>query len=135
VRAQACLAFGGLVILLLAGSGCGSRSRPRLPGPTPPPVTHRLEGLASWYGRDFHGKPTASGEIFDMYEFTAAHPTLPFGTVVRVKNLRNDRTVVVRINDRGPFRSGRIIDLSYAAAVRLDMIGDGVVPVRVTPLK
>jgi rare lipoprotein A len=91
--------------------------------------------MASWYGQDFHGKPTASGEIYDMYEFTAAHPTFPFGTVVRVENLRNGRTVVVRINDRGPFRSGRIIDLSYAAAVRLDMIRDGVVPVRIEPLK
>ncbi|MBN2432255.1 MAG: septal ring lytic transglycosylase RlpA family protein [Acidobacteria bacterium] len=123
-----------MVILLLLGSGCGRRSRPRLPDPDPPPVSHLLEGLASWYGRDFHGKPTASGEIFDMYKFTAAHQTLPFGTVVRVQNLLSSRTVVVRINDRGPFRSDRIIDLSYAAAVRLDMIRDGVIPVRITLL-
>ncbi len=74
------------------------------------------EGLAVWYGPGFHGRKTASGEIFDMHALTAAHPTLPFGTRVRVTNLRNGRSVVVRINDRGPFGRRYIIDLSYAAA-------------------
>lgn len=88
-------------------------------------------GLASYYGSDFHGKPTASGEIFDMYDLTAAHNTLPLGTRVRVTNMRNGKEVVVRINDRGPFVEGRIIDLSYGAADELDMIGPGIIPVRI----
>ncbi len=80
------------------------------------------EGIASWYGPKFHGRRTASGEIFDMYKLTAAHPWLPFGTVVRVTNLENGLSVVVRINDRGPFVKGRIIDLSYAAAKKIRML-------------
>ena len=79
-------------------------------------------GLASWYGARFHGKPTASGEKYDMHEFTAAHPTLPFGTIVRVRSLVNGRTVDVRINDRGPFIKRRVIDLSRAAAQKLGLI-------------
>ena len=88
-------------------------------------------GQASWYGQKYHNRTTASGEIFDMGKLTAAHRTLPFNTVVRVENLKNGRTVDVRINDRGPFVSGRIIDLSRKAAEKLDMISDGVVPVRI----
>jgi len=83
------------------------------------------KGEASWYGRAFHGKLTASGERFNMNELTAAHRTLPFGTLLEVKNLDNDRTVKVRVNDRGPYRGARILDLSYAAARRLDMLGAG----------
>src|SRR5207237_8488018 len=83
------------------------------------------EGLASWYGLAFQGRRTASGERFDMNAFTAAHPSLPFGTRVLVRNPRNDRFVVVRINDRGPFVPGRIIDLSHAAARALGMLGFG----------
>jgi rare lipoprotein A len=83
------------------------------------------EGLASWYGLAFQGRRTASGERFDMNAFTAAHPTLPFGTRVLVRNPRNDRAVVVRINDRGPFVPGRIIDLSHAAARALGMLSFG----------
>ncbi len=96
------------------------------------PVGWKQRGLASWYGPKFHGKRTASGEIFNMYSMTAAHRTLPLGTYVRVKNLKNGRTVIVKINDRGPFVKGRIIDLSYEAARRLGMIKDGVVPVEIT---
>ena len=87
-------------------------------------------GTASWYGSYFHGKETASGEPFDMYDLTAAHPTLPLGTYVRVTNLRNRRAVVVRINDRGPVVEGRIIDLSYEAAQVLDLTNRGIQQVR-----
>jgi len=88
-----------------------------------------LKGLASWYGEEFHGRPTASGERYNMYAMTAAHRTLPFGTRVRVTNLNNGRQVVVRINDRGPWIRGRIIDLSYEGARQLRMVEAGVVPV------
>ncbi len=83
------------------------------------------EGIASWYGPSFHGKPSASGEPYDMWAFTAAHRTLPFDTVVQVSRKDIGKTVTVRINDRGPFIDGRIIDLSYAAARELRMIGEG----------
>lgn len=86
-------------------------------------------GLASWYGPGFDGRPAASGETFDMYALTAAHRWLPFDTVVEVRNRDNGRRVTVRINDRGPFVRGRIIDLSYSAARQLGMIGVGVAPV------
>jgi rare lipoprotein A len=92
-------------------------------------------GLASWYGGDFNGKKTANGEIFNTNEHTAAHNTLPFDTVVKVTNLYNLKTTVVRINDRGPFRKGRIIDLSKAAAADLDMLDSGVIPVRIEIVK
>jgi len=91
--------------------------------------TFRQEGIASWYGNEFAGKPTASGEIFNPDSFTAAHPTLPFGTVLTVTNTQNMRRVTVRINDRGPFVAARIIDLSRAAAEVLDMINTGTAPV------
>ncbi len=83
------------------------------------------EGTASWYGKKFHGRKTASGERFDMHQLTAAHKTLPFGTVVRVTNLENGRTVDVRINDRGPHTPKRIIDISYSAAKKLGLIEQG----------
>jgi len=82
----------------------------------------RESGLASWYGRKFHGKPTASGELYNMYAMTAAHPTLPIPSYVRVRNPANGREVIVRVNDRGPFHSERIIDLSYTAALKLDLL-------------
>lgn len=91
-------------------------------------------GKASYYAQAHHGKRTASGERFDQNALTAAHRTLPFGTRVRVTNLNNERSVVLRINDRGPFVRGRVIDVSRAAAVRLDMLRTGVVPVRVEAL-
>jgi rare lipoprotein A len=87
-------------------------------------------GKASWYGRIFQSKQTASGEPYDMYQFTAAHRTLPLGSWIKVTNLKNDRSVVVRINDRGPVKRSRIIDLSYSAAKMLGMGHDGVDPVR-----
>jgi rare lipoprotein A len=83
-------------------------------------------GIASWYGDDFHGWVTASGEIYDMHMLTAAHRTLPLGTIVRVTNVVNGRHVMIRINDRGPYVNGRILDVSYAAAKRLDMLRDGI---------
>ena len=88
-------------------------------------------GNASWYGGKFQGRPTANGEIFDTNMFTAAHRTLPFGTRVKVTNLRNGKSTIVRINDRGPFIQGRIIDLSKAAAEAIGMIDTGTAPVRV----
>ena len=91
-------------------------------------------GVASWYGEEFHGRPTSSREVFDMNDLTAAHRTLPFGTHVLVANLENDRTVVVRINDRGPFVRGRVIDLSYAAGRVLGLIGPGTARVRLEVL-
>ena len=125
----------GIAILLLAtlAAGCG-KGRSRMPVPAPAPAHTQLEGLASWYGQEYHGRLTASGEPFDMHDYTAAHRTLPFGTIVRVENLRNHRKVVVRINDRGPHVPGRIIDLSWQAAKKLDMLQDGVVPVRLSIL-
>jgi rare lipoprotein A len=96
----------------------------------PPRVTSGETGLASWYGHPYHGRPAANGEIYDMESFTAAHRTLPFGTWVRVVNLSNDKTVDVRITDRGPFVENRIIDLSHAAAVAIALIGPGVARVR-----
>jgi len=91
-------------------------------------------GVASWYGKKFHGKPTSSGAIYDMHAMTAAHKTLPLPTRVRVRNLTNGRSVIVLVNDRGPFVDNRIIDLSYAAARRLDMIRDGTAMVEIEAL-
>lgn len=86
---------------------------------------YREKGIASWYGKKFHGRRTSSGEIYDMYKMTAAHPTLPLPSYVRVKNLNTGKTVVVRVNDRGPFLHNRIIDLSYAAAYKLGIVATG----------
>ncbi len=91
-------------------------------------------GIASWYGPGFHGQRTASGEIYNMYKLTAAHRTLPLGTYVKVINLENGKTVVVKVNDRGPFVSGRIIDLSYAAAKQIGMLRKGTARVRLIAL-
>ena len=91
-------------------------------------------GKASWYGGKFQGRPTANGESYDMHKMTAAHKTLPFGTIVRVKNLFNKKSTVVRINDRGPFVKGREIDLSYAAAKEIGLVGPGVAEVQILAL-
>jgi len=85
----------------------------------------RQRGLASWYGKRYHGQKTSSGEVYDMYQMTAAHPTLPIPSYARVTSTKNGKSVVVRINDRGPFRSGRVIDLSYVAAHKLGYIQAG----------
>jgi rare lipoprotein A (peptidoglycan hydrolase) len=98
------------------------------------PAEVAKEGRASWYGADFQGSPTASGEPFDMYGLTAAHRTLPLGSQARVTNLDNGRSVVVRINDRGPFHDGRMVDLSYEAAREIGMVPAGTARVEVTPL-
>ncbi|MEJ2297949.1 MAG: septal ring lytic transglycosylase RlpA family protein [Woeseiaceae bacterium] len=95
---------------------------------------YRERGVASWYGKKFHGNLTSNRETYDMYAMTAAHKTLPLPTYVRVRNLRNDRSIIVRVNDRGPFVHNRIIDLSYAAALKLDMIRDGTSLVEVTAI-
>ena len=95
---------------------------------------YQERGVASWYGKKFHGNLTSNREVYDMYAMTAAHKTLPLPTYVRVRNLSNNRSIVVRVNDRGPFVHNRIIDLSYAAAIKLDMIKDGTSLVEVTAI-
>lgn len=103
-----------------------SATQPPSPQPAPSPaapIVQGEEGIASWYGHPYHGRRAASGEIYNMYDMTAAHRTLPFGTQVRVHDLENNQDVTVRINDRGPFIEGRIIDLSYAAAQAMGMNG------------
>lgn len=100
----------------------------------PDDLGYREEGLASWYGKEFDGRPTSSGEIYDMYAMTAAHKTLPLPSRVRVTNLVNQRSITVTVNDRGPFKAGRIIDLSYAAARELDIVGAGTAPVLIEAL-
>ncbi|MGB7054094.1 MAG: septal ring lytic transglycosylase RlpA family protein [bacterium] len=92
-------------------------------------------GMASYYGDDFHGRKTASGEVFDQWKLTCAHRDLPFGTRLKVTNLQNKKSVLVRVNDRGPWVSGRLIDLSYAAAKKIDMIKKGVVKVKIEIVK
>lgn len=114
--------------------GCASAPvyrRDALPPPVKPGGRYVETGLASYYADEFHGRSTASGEFFDMHAFTAAHRSLPLGTVVKVKNRENGRSTLVTINDRGPFVSGRIIDLSYAAAKELRMTGTGTARVRI----
>jgi len=95
---------------------------------------YQERGVASWYGSKFHGNLTSNREVYDMYGMTAAHKTLPLPTYVRVRNLRNDKVIVVRVNDRGPFVHNRIIDLSYSAALKLDMIRDGTSLVEITAI-
>ena len=115
-----------LLVLILAA--CGGAQRPAAPGQVE-------RGMATWYGGRLNGSMTASGERFDQDAMTAAHRTLPFGAIVRVTNLKNDRSVTVRINDRGPYGRGRVIDVSRAAARVLAMISDGVVPVMIEVLR
>jgi peptidoglycan lytic transglycosylase len=144
------LAYGLAVLLSVASLGAGAAGGPnsseagstqQIPRASnaawvvvQPGRKHRIKpyqvGLASWYGKYFDGKPTASGEPYDMHDLTAAHPTLPLGTFVKVTNLRNGRSIVVRVNDRGPVVDGRIIDLSYNAAKAIEMRGRGVQRVR-----
>ncbi len=114
-----------------APAGKGSRS----PATTPKEVSQTAPkpyqvGKASWYGKQFHGKPTASGEAYDMFQFTAAHRSLPLGSWVKVTNLRNGRWIMVRVNDRGPVPASRIIDLSYGAAQMLGFRAQGLEKVR-----
>ncbi len=113
------------IFITLLFSCASVHRKPKETQPQEPQV-----GIASWYGAEEHGDPTASGERFNMYDYTAAHRTLPFGTKVKVTNLQNGRKVDVRINDRGPFKRGRIIDLSYAAAKSIRMLGKGTAKVK-----
>ncbi len=146
-----------LILAVLIGSGCAPKKPPSpgvTPGSPPPLGTQkpyqingvwyypipsaegfREEGLASWYGPDFHGRPTACGEPFDMYAMTAAHKILPIGTHVKVTDKRTGRSIIVRINDRGPFVAGRIIDLSYEAARALGIHTVGTAPVVVEAVR
>lgn len=131
--------FGALAALL---QGPGQNTIDPLPGlkqlAPPAPRFDRLPyqiGIASWYGPYFEGKETTSGEPFNMYAMTAAHRELPLGTTVRVTNLENKRSVILRINDRGPVPANRIIDVSYAAARALHFIGEGLVSVRLDVVK
>ena len=132
MRALTRLTVWTLALALVAVAACTHNAAPTR---TATGGTHERsgiqDGLASWYGGSAQGGPTASGERFDKNAMTAAHRTLPLGTRVRVTNKKNGRTVEVRINDRGPYGRGRVIDLSEAAAKRLDMIDAGVVPVRI----
>jgi rare lipoprotein A len=125
-----------LAVALATAIGCGSSAPAEQTAPRAQRGSGQVQrGKASWYGGRFHGRKTASGERFDKHALTAAHRKLPFGSKVRVTNLKNGRSVVVRINDRGPFGGkGRIIDVSEAAARELDMIRAGVVPVELEPV-
>ena len=118
------LAWGLVIIGLLAGCAANRFDKPR--------AGTSQRGIASWYGEPFHGRATASGEIYDMHGLTAAHKELPLGTWVKVRNLGNGRSVTVKVNDRGPFVRGRIIDMSYGAAQKLGMVGPGTAKVEVT---
>ena len=120
--------------LLLSACSPWKPGAPPPRAPTPPAVPLSQQGVASWYGPGFHGKKTTSGTVYDQYGMTAAHQTLPLGSSVRVTNLTNGKSVTVLVNDRGPFAKGRIIDLSYAAAREVDLIGPGTAPVRMDVL-
>jgi rare lipoprotein A len=129
VSGRSIVAAAAASLALLAG--CGHRASARRPAPPiPRPIGWTETGLASWYGAPYDGRPAASGEIFDTHRLTAAHRTLPFDTWVEVTNLENGKRVRVRINDRGPFVDGRIIDLSLAAADTIDVVRPGVARVR-----
>ena len=128
------------LLLSVFFAACG-RHRPIVTSPIPAPTSggktapsvragDSQNGYASWYGEPYHGRRAANGEVYDMNQLTAAHLTLPFGTITKVVNLENNRSVTVRITDRGPFVKGRIIDLSYAAAREIEMIGPGTALVR-----
>jgi rare lipoprotein A len=122
-----------IVAATVAWSGCARGRRPR--APLTPRVGRVETGVASWYGEPYHGRRAANGEVYDMEGMTAAHRTFAFETWVRVENLANGRSAVVRITDRGPFVSSRIIDLSRAAARAIDMIGPGTAKVRLIVIK
>ena len=143
ITALAVLSFSlaGCGLMDYGGGGSGTRGTKTytVRGKTYRPYLsadgYREDGVASWYGRDFHGKTTANGERYNMYAMTAAHKLLPLGTKVRVTHLRNGKSIVVRVNDRGPFVGDRIIDLSYASAKELGMIGTGTARVRVEAIE
>lgn len=118
-----------------SGAGQSAESPPSGVLLEKPPAGTKYRGLASYYADKYHGKKTANGEVFDMYGLTCAQNQLPFNTWLEVRNIGNDRTVIVRVNDRGPFVTGRIIDLSYGAAKELGMLKAGVQEVEITVLR
>ena len=128
-------AWGGIVLSSAAIAGTPAKNIGTISNREVVSVSRTDRGMASWYGPGFHGNRCANGEIYNQYGLSAAHRTLPFGTRVRVTNLNNNRSVVVRINDRGPFIRGRIIDLSKGAAREIGMISSGVAPVKVEVLR
>ncbi len=131
MKANALLApLAAALILCLGAAGCRSVKTETSATAKIEPAPPVQEGIASWYGPGFQGKKTSNKEIYNMYDMTAAHQTLPFETHVRVTNLNNGHSVIVRINDRGPFVKDRIIDLSFAAAQAIDMLNSGTAPVR-----
>lgn len=137
VANKACSSNGWLGIitgLVVAASGC-SLPQSRITVPQVPRSAASQTGIASWYGPGFHGKATASGEIYNQHDLTAAHQTLPLGTRVMVTNLENSRSTEVLVNDRGPFAKERVIDLSLAAAQAIDMVGPGTALVRIDVLE
>ncbi len=119
--------------LAIAALAVGCAKKPK--AAKPPKIGSTETGIASWYGHPYHGRRAANGEIYDMEKLTAAHRTYPFNTWVRVRNLLNDKTVEVRIQDRGPFINGRIIDLSLAAARQIELVGPGVTKVKLTVIQ
>jgi rare lipoprotein A len=153
IRLSCSLSLVVTVILALVLAGCAPSYYPPRSYPPAHPATQRPytingktyypitsadgyweRGKASWYGRDFHGRKTANGEVYNMYAMTAAHKTLPMNTVLLVRNLENGRQTVVRVNDRGPFVQGRIIDLSYKAANEVGMVRDGVAAIEIVAM-
>lgn len=128
-----------LLAVLLAAQlfavACSGNRRPAAPAEPEKLGAPSQKGFASWYGPGFHGRRTANGERYDMNALTAAHPSLPFGTRVAVRNVRTGQSVIVRINDRGPFSKSRILDLSYAAAREVGMVRSGTAFVEIHPLK
>jgi rare lipoprotein A len=119
-------------VLCLSALSTTAGTNPQIASSPAPAIE---SGTASYYADKYQGKPTASGEVFDMHQLTAAHPRLAFGTIVKVTNTENNRSVLVRINDRGPFVSGRVIDLSLAAAEELRMVKSGLVQVKLQVVK
>ena len=128
---SAALSWPLLVLLITPGVQAPLAARPS----TPPKAIKVWSGLASWYGPEFDGKKTASGQVYDMFASTAAHPWLPFGSLLRLTNPKTGRTQVVRINDRGPFMGDRELDLSFTAASRLGLIETGVARLRIELLQ
>src|SRR5882672_432893 len=127
--ASVTLPWVAAIAIMVALAGCAT-PRSRVATPPPEPMPNAVQrGPASWYGQPHHGRRTASGEIYDMNQLTAAHPTLPFGTRVLVTNRDTSQSAEVRVNDRGPFVEGRILDVSYAAARLLGAVGRGMIPV------
>ena len=131
------ISLSGLILVVNCSSspryttGNGNRSKPIKKVNSTAKSKKTLKGISSYYGEDFHGKLTANGEVYDMYGLTAAHKTLPLNTIVRVTNMENEKSLILRINDRGPYVKGRMLDCSYGAALKLGFIGNGTTKVKV----